>query len=71
MSLKKFLIKFSLILIVFSTFTGKSFSLEPKEFVQSIANEASLILTKDFTKEQKIEKLKSIAKESVDIKGIG
>ena len=71
MSLKKFLIKFSLILIVFSAFIGKSFSLEPKEFVQSIANEASLILTKNFTKEQKIEKLKSIAKKSVDFRGIG
>ena len=71
MSFKKFLFKFSLILIVFSTFAGKSFSLEPKEFVQSVANEASLILTKNFTKEQKIEKLKSIAKEAVDIKGIG
>jgi phospholipid transport system substrate-binding protein len=71
MSLKKILFKFFLILIVFSTLTGKSFSLEPKEFVQSIANKASLILTKNFTKEQKIEKLKSIAKESVDIKGIG
>ena len=71
MSLKKFLIKFSLILIVFSVFIGKSFSLEPKEFVQSVANEASLILTKNFTKEQKIEKLKSIAEEAVDIRGIG
>ena len=71
MSLKKFLIKFSLILIVFSVFIGKSFSLEPKEFVQSVANEASLILTKNFTKEQKIEKLKSIAKETVDFRGIG
>ena len=71
MSLKKFLIKFSLILIVFSVFIGKSFSLEPKEFVQSVANEASLILTKNFTKEQKIEKLKAIAKKSVDFRGIG
>ena len=71
MSLKKFLIKFSLILIVFSVFVGKSFSLEPKEFVQSVANEASLILTKNFTKEQKIEKLKSIAEKTVDIRGIG
>ena len=71
MSLKKFLIKFSLILIVFSVFIGKSFSLEPLEFVQSVANEASLILTKNFTKEQKIEKLKSIAKKSVDFRGIG
>ena len=71
MSLKKFLIKFSLILIVFSVFIGKSFSLEPKEFVQSVANEASLILTKNSTKEQKIEKLKAIAKKSVDFRGIG
>ena len=71
MSFKKFLIKFSLILIVFFVFIGKSFSLEPKEFVQSVANEASLILTKNFTKEQKIEKLKSIAKETVDFRGIG
>ena len=71
MSLKKFFIKFSLILIVFSVFIGKSFSLEPKEFVQSVANEASLILAKNFTKEQKIEKLKSIAKKSVDFRGIG
>ena len=71
MSIKKFLIKFSLILIVFCTFTGKSFSLEPKEFVQSVANEASLILAKNFTKEQKIEKLKSIAEKTVDIRGIG
>ena len=71
MSFKKFLIKFSLILIVFSVFIGKSFSLEPKEFVQSVANEASLILTQNSTKEQKIEKLKSIAKKSVDFQGIG
>ena len=71
MSLKKFLIKFSLILIVFSVFIGKSFSLEPKEFVQSVANEASLILTNNSTKEQKIEELKSIAKKSVDFQGIG
>ena len=71
MSVKKFLIKFSLILIVFSVFIEKSFSLEPKEFVQSVANEASLILTNNSTKEQKIEELKSIAKKSVDFRGIG
>ena len=71
MSIKKLLFKFSLILIVFSALEVKSFSLEPKEFVQSVTNEASLILTKNFTKEQKMEKLKSIAKETVDIRGIG
>ena len=71
MSINKLLIKFSLILIVFFVFIGKSFSLEPEEFVQSVVNQASLILTKNFTKEQKIEKLKSIAEETVDIRGIG
>ena len=71
MNFKKYLIKFSLILILFSTFVEKSFSLEPEKFVQSVVDEASLVLTKNFTKEQKIEKLRSIAKRSVDIKGIG
>ena len=71
MSLKKFLIKFSLILIVFSTLTEKSFSLEPEKFVQTVVDEASLVLAKAFTREQKIEKLKSIAEKTVDIRGIG
>ena len=71
MSLKKNLFKFSLILIFFSAFTGKSFSLEPKNFVQSVVDQASSILTTNATKEQKIEKLKSIANETVDIRGIG
>ena len=71
MNFKKYLIKFSLILILFSTFVEKSFSLEPGKFVQSVVDEASAVLSKSFTKEQKIEKLRSIAKRSVDIKGIG
>ena len=71
MNFKKSLIKFSLILILFSIFVGKSFSIEPEKFVQSVVDEASLVLSKNFTKEQKIEKLRSIAKKSVDIKGIG
>ena len=71
MNFKKYLIKFSLILILFSTFVEKSFSLEPEKFVQSVVNEASLVLTKNFSKEQKIEKIRSKAKRSVDIKGIG
>ncbi len=71
MNFKKYLIKFSLILILFSIFVGKSFSLEPEKFVQSVVDEASDVLTKNFTKEQKIEKLQFIAKKSVDIRGIG
>ena len=71
MSIKNFFFKFSLVLIFFSTFSGKSLSLEPKEFVQYVVDEASSILTKNFTKEEKIEKLKSIAEKTVDIRGIG
>ena len=71
MSVKKILFKFSLILIVVSTLAGKSFSLEPEKFVQTVVDEASLVLAKAFTREQKIEKLKSIAEKTVDIRGIG
>ena len=39
MNFKKCLIKFSLILILFSTFVGKSFSTEPEKFVQSVVDD--------------------------------
>ena len=46
-------------------------SIEADVFVQSTVNRASQILSEPITKEKKIEKLKLIAKETVDIKGIG
>jgi len=69
--LRNSLINFFLILLTFNTITENSFSIEPNEFVQTTVNRASLALSKNFTKEEKIEKLKIIAKETVDIKGIG
>ena len=66
MSKKKLLI----FLILFFLTTAKSFSIEPDIFVQSTVNRASKLLGENISKEQKIEKLKSIAKETVDIKGI-
>ena len=45
--------------------------MEPDIFVQSTVNRASSILSNDSSKDEKIEKLKDIAKETVDIKGIG
>ena len=69
--LRKSLINFFLILLTFSTITENSFAIEPSEFVQSTVNRASVALSKNFTKEEKIEKLKIIAKETVDIRGIG
>ena len=67
MSEKKLLI----FLILFFSITAKSFSLEPDVFVQSTVNRASKLLAENIAKDQKIEKLKLIAKETVDIKGIG
>ena len=47
------------------------FSVEPDVFVQSTVNRASEILAKNISQEEKINKLKLIAKETVDIQGVG
>ena len=70
MNLKRYFIKLSLIFFVLFLLSEKSFSVEPDKFIQSIADEASKILIDDFSKEEKMEKLKAIALKSVDIKGI-
>ena len=46
-------------------------STEPDVFVQSTVNRASKILSDDISKDQKIEELKKIAEDTVDINGIG
>tara|TARA_B100000795_G_scaffold31497_1_gene20801 strand:- start:515 stop:1111 length:597 start_codon:yes stop_codon:yes gene_type:complete len=48
-----------------------SHSIEPDIFIQSTVNRASEALNNKFTKEEKVDKLKKIASETVDIKGIG
>ena len=48
-----------------------AFSISPDVFIQSTVNRASQILSKDISKEEKISQLKLIAKETVDIRGIG
>jgi len=71
-SIKKFLIRFCTICLLLFLFTEKSFSLEPKEFVQITVDKASLILSKRVdNREEKIAKLRDVAKETVDIKGLG
>ena len=65
------LIKFFLTSLILFLLTGKSFSIEPNIFIQSTVNRASAALSESFTKEEKIRKLKNIAKETVDINGIG
>ena len=69
MRLKKFLI-FTFIIINFVSF-NESYSMEPDVFVQSTVNRASEALNNKYSKEEKIDKLKMIASETVDIKGIG
>ena len=63
--------KLLIFLIVFFSITFNSFSIEPDIFVQSTVNRASKLLGEDISKNEKIEKLKMIAKETVDIRGIG
>ncbi len=66
MNIKRFLI----ILIFFNLNYSYVYSIEPDEFVQSTVNKASQILSRNLSKEEKINELKSIAKETVDIKGV-
>ena len=61
---------FFVILIYFLSI-NYSHSIEAEIFVQSTVNRASKILSENLSKEKKIEKLKNIAKETVDIKAIG
>ena len=71
MNLSKYFIKFSLVLFFLISFAEKSISVEPDEFVQSIVDKASKVLANNINKEQRIKKIKLIAMESVDIRGIG
>ena len=63
--------KILLIFFIYFFSVNNSFSIEPDIFVQSTVNRASKVLSENLSKEQKIEKLKNIATETVDIKGIG
>ena len=64
-------IKFIIILLVYFISSLSVHSLEADVFVQSTVNRASKILSQNISKDEKIEKLKIVAKETVDIKGIG
>ena len=63
--------KLLVLLVIFFSINSVSSSIEPDIFVQSTVNRASKLLGEDISKEEKIKKLKLIAKETVDIKGIG
>ena len=59
------------IILIFFSITTNSISIEPGIFVQSTVNRASKLLAENISKEEKIKQLKLIAKDTVDIKGIG
>ena len=63
--------KFLLLVSINFCFISNSFAITPYLFVQETADEATEALNKRLSKEEKMEKLKIIAKKSVDIKGIG
>ena len=48
-----------------------AYAIKPDIFVQSTVNRASKLLAENISKDEKIAELKKIAKETVDIKGIG
>ena len=63
--------QFLLVLFFYTLIFSNSYSIEPDVFVQSTVNRASNILSKNISKEEKINELKKIAKETVDIMGVG
>ena len=63
--------KFLIIILFFNLSYFNVYSIEPDVFIQSIVNRASQALSKNISKQEKINELKFIAKEAVDIKGIG
>jgi len=67
---KKILTLLIFLLISFSNIT-KVYSIEPDVFIQSTVNRAAKTLGGNLSKEERIEKLKEIARDTVDIKGLG
>tara|TARA_B100001027_G_scaffold206391_1_gene169932 strand:+ start:1350 stop:1940 length:591 start_codon:yes stop_codon:yes gene_type:complete len=63
--------KIILIVLIYFLNQFSLHSIEPDVFVQSTVNRASKILSENISKDEKINKLKKIAEETVDIKGIG
>ena len=63
--------KILIILLFFNLSYFNVYSIEPDVFIQSTVNRASETLSKNISKQEKINELKLIAKEAVDIIGIG
>ena len=68
--LKKYF-NFLSFLALFLFLSSFSSAIEPDVFVQSTVNRASQTLSKDISKKEKILELQELAKDTVDINGIG
>ena len=63
--------KLLILILIINFMFSNAVAIEPDVFVQSTVNRASKLLSENISKEKKIEKLKLIAKDTVDIRGIG
>ena len=63
--------KYLFIFLIYFSCINISYSIQPEVFVQSTVNRASNVLSENISKAEKINELKNIAKETVDIRGIG
>ena len=70
MPIKNIFSLIAFLIIIFSNI-NKVHSIEADVFVQSTVNRAAETLGGNLTKEERVEKLKDIARETVDIEGIG
>ena len=68
--MKKFIAITTFLVILFSSIS-KVYSIEADVFIQSVVNRAAKTLSGNLTKNERIEKLKDIARETVDIDAIG
>jgi len=68
--MKKFLPFVAFLIIILSS-VSKVYSIEADVFIQSTVNRAAKTLSGNLSKEERMEKLKDIARDTVDIEGIG
>jgi|TARA_B110000305_G_scaffold236180_1_gene297093 phospholipid transport system substrate-binding protein len=67
----KKILPFIAFLIIILSNVSKVYSIEADVFIQSTVNRAAKTLSGNLSKEERMEKLKDIARDTVDIQGIG
>tara|TARA_B100001121_G_scaffold296614_1_gene302165 strand:- start:50 stop:646 length:597 start_codon:yes stop_codon:yes gene_type:complete len=63
--------RYILFIFIYLSFSSVALALDPEIFVQSTVNRASKILSEEISKKEKMQELQNIAKDTVDIRGIG